>query len=1427
MNIGTYFSPRIFRRTGVALFFLLLSLLTLGLSVAHGAQYISTQSGNWGTGVWNKNLTGTISLSSGSATVTGSGTYFTTELAVGDRLVLQSASTTVVGTVSAIASNTSLTLTANAGSTTSGAYAKQTVQYLTGTISATSGSATVTGTSTLFSTQLTVGDRIVLQSATGTLIGTVASIASNTSLTLTANASASASGAYAKAVSTPNSSSDSVTIASGNHITLLGSYSAATIQLNNSSNGSNSSSITLNNNSLTVSGAVNLNAGATGNNSTIIYVRNGTLTCASLAIVGAASGNRVCELRDSTGGNVNVSGDVSWGGTSNSKWTHVSGGSASVGGNFPSGGTVTNATGASMTFSGSGTQTIGGAYTFYNVTINKTNATDTVRLGAGLTVQNDLTVTKGVFDDNGNQISGPGSSGTLTIGSSGELMVGSISTATTFPSFNNKALSNGTVTWAAGPNQTIPTMAPYQWGHLKVKRGKKTFSGNDTISGSISVASGAELAAGSTTLSVKGNFTNDGTFTKGTSTVKFSGTTSQTISGSSTTSFNSVEVNNSSFPVLMNSSINTSGTLTLRSGSLSIGSNTLGIGGTLTTVSGGLTGGTSSNIVICDSTGGSAGQLTLPAVELSKLTVNRNDGMILGGPVTLNGSADLIIGLFVVGKNNITIKRPMHGTTTNFHPGDSSSITIGPSDTVIVLPPTVTTISTLVIDNSSGVVVTGPLVVKDSLTLSSGQLAGATAGDTVQLASGAVVTPNGGTVSGTIKYNYPLDVVYQGSTATATGAELPTDATSVRNVTINNPAGVTLNSNLTVNGDLMIAAGSTFTLGTHTVNRGSTGGTLNIGAGATLNIGGTGGFPSSYTTHTISGTSTVVYNGTNQTISPESYGNLTFGGTGTKILSSGTTSISGNFVVTGSPTVAANGGTIQINGTGAQSIAGTTFNNLTFNGTGTKTMTSSGTLTGNLTITTGTVDLTSYSLDRTTNGGVFSMASGTTLRIGGTAGFPTNFATNTLNAASTVEFYGSTQAIGAVTYGNLMTSGGVKSMTGNASVAGTLTMDSYINSGSDTLTIGTSDTNLGSLSYTSGGCVGCMKRWFAQAAVSDVLYPVAEVGRYVPNNLSFTGAPSTSGTVVTCFIPSNPGTRGLPAMDGATSIKNVAREGYWYIHNSDGLTGGTYTVELTGTNFGGIQDYTTVHIVKRPNTNASWQVLGSHMAGMGSNSSPRARRGGLTSFSEFGLGGGGDNVLPVLMSGFDGAWNGSAVELDWRTASEHDNAGFILSRAAVGTEPGLDTTFAPIASYLNDPELKGLGTSPIGKSYHFLDADRLTPGAIYRYRVTQVDVDGSRIESEKTVEVAVPQTTGRMSLAQNFPNPAVRTTTIGFELPEPAAVELTLFDALGHAVRTERLQGTAGENRIELDVQGLAAGRYLYRVTAGTSVRTRSLLIGN
>ena len=94
--------------------------LVLIQTVVFGSTITSTAIGNWSSAsTWSSmSRTGTISTSTASKNITGSGTSFTTELAIGS-ILYKNDGITLIGTVASITNNTSLTLVANAAITIS------------------------------------------------------------------------------------------------------------------------------------------------------------------------------------------------------------------------------------------------------------------------------------------------------------------------------------------------------------------------------------------------------------------------------------------------------------------------------------------------------------------------------------------------------------------------------------------------------------------------------------------------------------------------------------------------------------------------------------------------------------------------------------------------------------------------------------------------------------------------------------------------------------------------------------------------------------------------------------------------------------------------------------------------------------------------------------------------------------------------------------------------------------------------------------------------------------------------------------------------------------------------------------------------------------------------------------------------------------
>ena len=380
---------------------------------------------------------------------------------------------------------------------------------------------------------------------------------------------------------------------------------------------------------------------------------------------------------------------------------------------------------------------------------------------------------------------------------------------------------------------------------------------------------------------------------------------------------------------------------------------------------------------------------------------------------------------------------------------------------------------------------------------------------------------------------------------------------------------------LTING-----AGGTLDLGTgltHTFTGAwtRTAGTLN-GGSSTLNIGGScSGAGGTFS----AGTGTVDWNAAGaQTVCPVSYYNLTLSNSGVKTMTAVTTignnlNISGTatmtlnaaFTVTGAlnysssgattltaataisigtynqtaGTLIDNGNTITVTGTGASTwakagtftatgtviftgaapqIGASNFNNLTINvGAGnTATLTGIAIPAGNLAVSTGTLDLSTFTANRTAAGGTITVSNAATLKIGGTNSFPGNYTTHTLGATSTVEYSGANQSVSAETYGNLTMSGsGTKTAAGNVTVGSTLT-----------LTAGTFAVGANTLTLNGPTIAGTPTN-LSTTSSSNLIFGGASVGVLVPssvvalsnltvnnaNGITLSSSPSLSGVL--------------------------------------------------------------------------------------------------------------------------------------------------------------------------------------------------------------------------------------------------------------------------------------------------------------------------
>jgi hypothetical protein len=200
-------------------------------------------------------------------------------------------------------------------------------------------------------------------------------------------------------------------------------------------------------------------------------------------------------------------------------------------------------------------------------------------------------------------------------------------------------------------------------------------------------------------------------------------------------------------------------------------------------------------------------------------------------------------------------------------------------------------------------------------------------------------------------------------------------------------------------------------------------------------------------------------------------------------------------------------------------------------------------------------------------------------------------------------------------------------------------------------------------------------------------------------------------------------------------------------------------------------------------------------------------------------------ALPVELATLTATLDGpspaeASVRLRWRTLSERQNDGFRVQRAGGSADASSSSV-----DWTTIGQVDGAGTTSERRTYRFTD-DNLPFGAErLRYRLVQVDADGS---TEPTDPVAVRRSgPERVRLRPPTPNPARQQATLRFAVPDgqEEALMLTIHDALGRQIRTIEPQSSGRRHRMQVDVGAWPSGAYFVRLRAGPTVRTERLVV--
>jgi len=392
-------------------------------------------------------------------------------------------------------------------------------------------------------------------------------------------------------------------------------------------------------------------------------------------------------------------------------------------------------------------------------------------------------------------------------------------------------------------------------------------------------------------------------------------------------------------------------------------------------------------------------------------------------------------------------------------------------------------------------------------------------------------------------------------------------------------AGTSVNNNLTINSTFSLAVSGAVTI-PQTVTSGSN--TMNVGAG-TLTAGSIAftSTPSGAAHQMTISTGTATVSGNVSGIGASS--TISFSG-------AGLLQLGGSFYTAANGTLSAGTGTVEYNGSGAQSVEAHVYRNLTLSGSLTKTMANSFTMTGNLAVNnnatfsvggfqlvvTGTTNVASGgTLSITNNANTKTFIGGVTIASGGTWNNPGNEA---------VTFQGGIVNNGLVTAFSAGTgvhtfNTNAQSLTGLFSIPN-VTVTGVVLTNNGTLTVGTALSGTGGITQGAGlgvtlniGTASAITSMIATAGTNTVNYTGA-AAQTVKNvnyvNLGLSGALAKTLAVGTTTITGNlilGGTASTTGVIGLTIGGNVdigAGTSFTagaFVHN----VGGNWTKNATGT----------------------------------------------------------------------------------------------------------------------------------------------------------------------------------------------------------------------------------------------------------------------
>lgn len=190
------------------------------------------------------------------------------------------------------------------------------------------------------------------------------------------------------------------------------------------------------------------------------------------------------------------------------------------------------------------------------------------------------------------------------------------------------------------------------------------------------------------------------------------------------------------------------------------------------------------------------------------------------------------------------------------------------------------------------------------------------------------------------------------------------------------------------------------------------------------------------------------------------------------------------------------------------------------------------------------------------------------------------------------------------------------------------------------------------------------------------------------------------------------------------------------------------------------------------------------------------------------------NSLPVDLLNFTAAGRDKTIDLDWQTATEANNDGFVVERSQDGRD-FVSVGWVPATEAANG-----------GVRNYRLTDENVRKGPLYYYRLKQMDRDGafeySPIRTARLAGAAV----GQWSFGHAYPNPVDTETTLQVYAPTDGRVDYVLYNSAGQRILSDSVTVYGRQdNQLTVRVGRVPAGVYTLRLTSGDGKYTNRKLV--